>query len=69
MGHILPGAHVDGHNDIHVLCARRQKDYRDLRDGLDLLAPIEAVVQRQINVEQHQMWLGGSEFIQYHVLA
>src|SRR5699024_6628528 len=56
-------AHVERHQDVHVVRRGRDEDHRHLRDLSDLGAPVVAVEERQPDVHQHEVRLKRRELL------
>ena len=55
LGNEIIAAHIDRHDDIHIIRRRRHEDYRNLRHLPDPAAPVVPVVKGKLDVHQHQL--------------
>ena len=55
LGDKIVPTHVHGHDDVHIVRRRGQKNHRQTGDLANLLAPVISVIEGQANVHQNQM--------------
>lgn len=67
LGHKIVPAHVDRHDDIHVVRSGGEKENGHLGDPADFGAPVVAVVKGQDDVQNDQLRVKSHEF-GHHVL-
>lgn len=60
---VIP-AHIQGHDDVHVVRRRGEKHHRYRRNLPDPAAPVVSVPVRKLNVHEHQLRLAGGKFPQ-----
>ena len=58
-------AHVDCHDDAHIIRSGRKEKHRYFRHFPDLLAPVVTVKKGKMNVHQHQLRTGCGKFCQH----
>ena len=65
LGDEVVSTQVHGHDDVHIVRRRRDKDHRHPGYPADLRAPVVAVEAGQADVQQHQMGVKGGELLHH----
>ena len=51
------------HNHIHVICRRRNKDNRNLRNSAYFFTPVKAIIKRQLQIQQDELGISAYKFL------